>query len=363
MLSFLHGGDFHLDAPFHSLAPSEAKAAREAQRRMLRQLVAVAKETGAEVLFLTRDIFDSARIYPETLDELSKTFEALAIPVFLSPGNHDPYTDHSPYRSYAFPKNVYIFSTPQCKAVSVPTLDLTVYGSAFVESQRLSSPMEGFVRSRQEGLHIGCFHGDFAPSTYGPLTREDVAASGLDYLALGHVHKRSDLQFCGSVPYAYSGPPQGRGFDETGQQGIYFGQLEKGAAPQLRFIPLSIWQYHDIPLSLDGRSAKEALAALLPPRPTPDMLRLTLVGERSEADISLPALYELAGPSFAQLIIRDETHPAYPLWDRALEDNLRGYYLREMKHCMDQANPEESAHFDRSLRFGLAALEGRESPL
>ena len=51
-------------------------------------------------------------------------------------------------------------------------------------------------------------------SGYGPISPGDIAASRLDYLALGHIHQASGLQREGSTYWAYPGCPEGRGFDE-----------------------------------------------------------------------------------------------------------------------------------------------------
>ena len=63
-------------------------------------------------------------------------------------------------------------------------------------------------------------HGDAlnAGSPYNAVTREQIAASGLCYLALGHIHEKSGLQRAGETFYAWPGCPMGRGFDELGQK-------------------------------------------------------------------------------------------------------------------------------------------------
>ena len=44
----------------------------------------------------------------------------------------------------------------------------------------------------------------------------------MDYIALGHIHKFSGIKRIGNTYYAYSGCPEGRGFDEEGDKGIIF---------------------------------------------------------------------------------------------------------------------------------------------
>ena len=70
----------------------------------------------------------------------------------------------------------------------------------------------------------------------------------------------------------------------------------------------------------------------------------------------MPEGVELLG-----LELRDRTRPARSLWARAGEDTLRGLFLRELKARYDAA-PDEAAREQvvLAVRFGLAALEGRD---
>ena len=44
------------------------------------------------------------------------------------------------------------------------------------------------------------------------------------------------------------------------------------------------------------------------------------------------------------------------------EDTLTGLFLRTMAGKIAEASPEERPFLERAVRFGLAALEGREEP-
>ena len=163
MLRFLHGGDFHLDSPFHALPPKKAGAARREQREILSRFAEVALEEQVHLCFLTGDLFDSRRVYPETLLALRTMLESLSMPIFISPGNHDPYTGDSPYTRLSWPSHVHIFKSPAVEAVSLPELNCTVYGSAFTASYRLDSPLTG-LSPAGTALAFGCFHGEVTGS-------------------------------------------------------------------------------------------------------------------------------------------------------------------------------------------------------
>lgn len=364
MLTFLHGADFHLDSPFRALSPEQAAERREEQRQLLTRLAATAQETQADLLFLAGDLFDGQRARPETVQLLYQVLEEIEAEVFLSPGNHDPWTPASPYGKLTWPDHVHIFSGLAPQRVELPRLGAVVYGSAFTTAYRMDSPLEGF-HAEDEGLvRFGCFHGDpMSPhSRYGPITTQQIAASGLDYLALGHIHGASGLKKAGDTWYAWPGCPEGRGFDETGDKGIYLGEADRGRV-KLDFLPLAGRRYLAPRLDITGQDPAQAVQALMAASDPQDILRITLVGERDpEHEPDLAALTALASTYFYSADLVDETSLSRSLWARAGEDTLTGRFLRVMGRKLEATAPEERPQLERAVRFGLAALEGREEP-
>lgn len=364
MLTFLHAADLHLDSPFHALPPEQAAQRRREQRQLLGRLAQTARENRADLIFLAGDIFDSQRVRPETLQALEEFFEALEAPVFLAPGNHDPYTDASPYSRRAWPGHVHIFSTPSPERVVLPQLGVTVYGSAFVSPYRMEGPLTGFRVQEEDGVTFGCFHGDLSSphSRYGPITQGEVAASGLTYLALGHSHAASGLQRAGRTSYAWPGCPEGRGFDETGDKGVYLGRLE-GDKLTLDFLPLALRRYLTPALDITGRDPVQVLSEFLASANPADILRLRVVGAREEDNApDLAALTALAADHCYHVTLSDQTTLSQSLWARREEDTLTGLFLRGMAQRLQEAAPEDRPLLERAVRFGLAALEGREEP-
>lgn len=363
MLTFLHAADLHLDSPFHALPPDQAAQRRREQRQLLGRLAQAARQNRADLVFLAGDLFDGQRVRPETLQALEECFEELEAPVFLAPGNHDPCTEASPYRRRVWPGHVHIFSGPTPERVELPQLGVTVYGSAFVSPYRMDGPLTGF-RAQEEGVSFGCFHGDLSSphSRYGPITQGEVAASGLTYLALGHSHAASGLQRAGQTYYAWPGCPEGRGFDETGDKGVYLGRLE-GDRLTLDFLPLALRRYLTPALDITGRDPVQALTEFLAAVNPEDILRLRLVGARETEDgPDLTALTALAAEHCYHVTLSDQTTLSQSLWARMEEDTLTGLFLRGMAQRLQEAAPEDRPLLERAVRFGLAALEGREEP-
>lgn len=364
MLTFLHAADLHLDAPFHALPPDRAAERRREQRQLLTRLAQVAQQAQVDLVFLCGDLFDSQRVRPETLQALHQVLEEMEAPVFLAPGNHDPYTDASPYGKFPWPSHVHLFTTPTPERVALPQLGAVVYGSAFTAPHRMEGPLTGFHAQEEGAEAFGCFHGDLSSphSRYGPITPGEIAASGLNYLALGHIHAASGPQRAGKTYYAWPGCPEGRGFDETGDKGVYLGQLEGGHV-SLEFVPLARRRYLTPEVDITGQDPAQALTAFLQTARSEDIVRLALVGERDpDREPDLTALTALASGYFYSASLTDRTTLTQALWARQGEDTLTGLFLRTMAQRIQEAPADQRPLLERAVRFGLAALEGREEP-
>ncbi len=360
MITFIHAADFHLDAPFSALAPAQAAGRRGEQRELLDRLARLVEETGCQLLLLPGDLLDGGHVYHETVQALAKTLGSMKARVFIAPGNHDFYAPRSPWATVDWPENVHLFRGEEVEAVPLPQLGCTVYGSAFTGPARDSSPLAGFSAPRDGGVHIFCTHGDVdGKGRYGSITREEIGASGLTYLALGHVHSGTGAMHTGGTCWAYPGCSEGRGFDELGEKGVLLGEIEGGAV-SLKFVPLAGRRYEILTVDVTGEDPAAALEKALPRGRERDSYRILLTGESGPQGLDLPALEGLARPYFYSLSLRDRTRMYRALWSRAAEDGLTGLFLRRIQERLSAADGEERERLEQAARFGLAALENRE---
>ena len=323
----------------------------------------LAAEEKADLILLAGDLLDSRRVYPETLEELHQVLGSIPAEIFLSPGNHDPYVPDSPYARQEWPDNVHIFTGSQPEWVILPRLGCSVCGGAFTAPYRTSSPLEGLTVPKDGLFHFGCFHGELTAgeSRYGPVTPGQIADSGLDYLALGHVHTAGGLKRAGKTYYAWPGCPEGRGFDETGDKGVLRGKWEESRF-SVDFVPLCRRRYQIYSVDITGRDPVDVVGDMMPQTQKEDIVRFILTGAQ-ETPPDLNRLAKLLSPYFYSVSLRDETRLAESFWRRENEDTLTGLFLRRMKAQLASAGPQEQHLIEKAVRFGLAALEGREEPL
>ena len=359
MLTFIHAADFHLDSPFRDLNPAQAALRRAEQRELLKNLAALARERGADLVLLSGDLLDGEQFTRETGEAFLSALGQTGCPVFIAPGNHDYLNARSPYCTLPWPENVHIFTERALSSVSLPELGCTVYGAAFTAPDREDDPLAGFSVPDDGQLHLMTLHGDVGGSRYAPISTDSIAASGLDYLALGHIHAPSGLQKAGGTFWAYPGCPEGRGFDECGEKGVLVGTVEREKV-ELEYVPLASRRYERLEVALNSDTDPEQAARAALMGHEKDCCRVIFTGETLSAP-DLTGLERKLAESCFTLSLRDQTTLARDIWARAGEDNLTGRFLREMRLRMESAQSgEDRAMLELAVRFGLAALERGE---
>lgn len=357
MIKLLHAADLHLDSPFSALAPQQAAERRATQRAQLAQIVSLCNEEECDLLLLAGDLFDSDNAFADTTEALVRALRACRAQVLIAPGNHDYFSVRSPYALTAWPDNVHIFRENAIDSVVFPELGCEVYGAAFTAPDA-PALLEGF-HVRDEGLlNLMVLHGDVSTpgSPYNAISRAQIERSGLDYLALGHIHAQQMPVQLGRTFYAWPGCPMGRGFDETGEKGVLLGTLAAGRC-EMRFQPLPGPRYEILRVAA-GDDPEAAVRAAMPEGADALIARVILTGEADEIDVR--ALHRALASAFYALTIRDETVPRRDLWADLGDDTLRGLFLRELKNAMEQAPEAERAHYALAARLGLDIMDGRE---
>lgn len=162
----------------------------------------------------------------------------------------------------------------------------------------------------------------------------------------------------GSTVWAYPGCPQGRGFDETGDRGFLFGDVEPGRV-DMQFVPFARRRYEILTVDVSQGDALEAIRRRLPPDTSRDIYRIRLTGETAEP-LTLPALEQALSGGFFQLELADDARLRRDLWDRCGDDTLRGLFLRRLRQEYDAADPRRQKEIEQAVRFGLAAMDNKE---
>lgn len=361
-----HMADVHLDSPFSVSSPTEAEQRRIQLRGAFSSAVFFAKCEKIDIFLISGDLFDARFVTKDTVDAVMRDFSSYPqCKFFISPGNHDPYNDISVYKNYIFPENVHVFSGSR-ECVKISELGVCVYGIGFTASEYISSPVAGYGRLDREMINILVCHGDMTSgSKYGPVTVNDIAASGFEYVALGHIHQKTELLKSGDTYYAYPGCLQGRGFDETGHKGAYFGIVSKEKT-EMVWKQFSTKRYEWIECDVSGATNKSHAIEMIRPKiagfSSDTALRITLKGTVEGAFIISSADFGESNALPYRIEIIDKTESAPKISQLEKENTVKGLFYRLAVEKLEASDDGEKSTVKDAIKIGLAALEGRDIP-
>ncbi len=361
-LRFVHTGDLHLDSPFLGLgqaAPERiATALRDATLRSWERIVALAIDARADGVLVAGDVFEGANRTLRGQVAFRDGLERLArerIPSFVVTGNHDPLNGWEPavtwpQLAFRFPADA-VSSRPLLRdGIELARIHGISYGTRDVNRNLAAT----FKRDGDESFAIGLLHANVGGleghANYAPCSLSDLAASGMDYWALGHIHKHGILR-AADPTVVYCGNPQGRDPGETDPRGCYLVDVDDSGRVRAEFRAMDVVRWQRLTVAIDALTTEEALIqavgdAIEAPadgaaRSIEDLVTLTGRGPLHASlrrGAVLPDLHEQVrqrfglGETFAWLeTIRDRTRPTIDLAARREAGDLLGETLREFE--------------------------------
>lgn len=170
-------------------------------------------ETRAELFLIAGDLFDDNRVGRKLIEFVYAELARAPCPTVLIAGNHDCCEEDSVFKRIDFRKaggHVTLLDATEGKQIEMPDLHATVWGRCMVDHSREYKPMAGVPPRTRNLWHIGMAHGLYSEdpeSDRSSLIRpQEIEASGLDYLALGHVHAHRQMRH-GRTLACYPGVP------------------------------------------------------------------------------------------------------------------------------------------------------------
>lgn len=205
---FVHSSDLHLGAGSWDGSNGSDPALA------LRGVLDAASASRADFVLLAGDTFDHNRQSSELLDWTAGVMAEFRAPIVILPGNHDPLTPDSVYRrpEMSTVRNLCVLGLTVEEAVMFPGLGLEVWGKAHVDYLDMS-PLDR-TRSRSTRWQLAAAHGHYVdePPEDGRfvgswiIRREEISATGADYVALGHWNRAARVGDPRIHAY-YSGSP------------------------------------------------------------------------------------------------------------------------------------------------------------
>ena len=367
----LHTADVHLGATFKVLGDRGREQHRQV-RETFAQVIALAVREQVDAVLIAGDLFDSvaaARVQAAfAAEQLSRLREA-GIPVCAIAGNHDPLGEGS--------ASLWADLTARCPHLHVlgpaletrtfPERDLTVVGRSVVDRLSAESPLAGLPVPRRTHFLVGLAHGSVQrpdlPARFGLITPEEIAASGVDYLALGDWHSARDVS-SGGVMAWYSGAPEMIDMDEPDSGSVCLVTLR--APGDIEVVRHRVGRRRGMQITVDlaACGGVEGVARAIRAQADPAVVLVaTLAGLVALPDrVNVERLREDLAPEFFRLEIRDESHLRLDAIDPSLypEGTVLGRFVRAMQEQIATREGEARAVAEDALQWGVALLEGKE---
>ncbi|MBE6533380.1 MAG: hypothetical protein E7678_00190 [Ruminococcaceae bacterium] len=366
-MRILHTGDLHLDSAFSSFGQKDAEQYRELGRILLKNIFDCAKYEECQMILIAGDLFDSKFVSNDTRALFVSLVKNAKIPVVISPGNHDPYSENSFYSIIEKEslENLYVFSSSELQIFDFDELRVRVFGYAFTSPIMNESPLLSATLPEDNGyVKILCAHADMASplSRYAPISLAELSRFGFAYSALGHIHNK-DKSEDNEGRVRYCGFAEGRSFDELGDGGVFIVDVDEFSCSVKR-IALSNRSFYIDEVNISSNAdVKEKLCAYLKNKNYPNgtYLRLILTGSADrqivkdiknlKEDIRQTAKLEY-------LEIEDATLPVYDGKYLEKDVTLRGEVYRMLLPSLTSADSEERNRAMLALKIALSAIDG-----
>jgi DNA repair exonuclease SbcCD nuclease subunit len=206
------------------------------------------------------------------------------------------------------------------------------------------------------------------------VTKEEIAATGLDYLALGHWHSTQKGR-AGSTSYAYSGAPEPVAVDQDGAGNALLVSLEEGTGQRVVAVEerrVGRTRFERLEVDAGRVKGQPDLVARLLAKADPDLvLEVRLTGVRpDELDLNTTEVEEQLQGSFLRIRVRDASMPALSEGALPPPDTIAGAFIRDVEARIAEleADPSEASTVDAAelrdvLRLGRLLLAGHEVSL
>lgn len=261
MYRFVHTADIHLDSPLRSLALRDAELAEligNATRRAFVRIVDLCLDEQVDALMIAGDLYDGDQTSMKTArflaEQLRRLHEA-GIRVFIIRGNHDAIARIT--KELVLPESVKLFSG-RAEAVEVDRahggFPIVIHGLSFAQPHAPESLLGKYRPVVDGAVNIGMLHTSLggAPGhdLYAPCSLAELQATGFDYWALGHVHKRSVVEERGAV--VMPGMPQGRDINEAGAKSVTLVAIDDDRSVHIEQRYTSIAQFERVAVDATG---------------------------------------------------------------------------------------------------------------
>jgi DNA repair exonuclease SbcCD nuclease subunit len=384
MPRLMHMADVHLGARHDDLGPAAA-AQRERQFDAFKRAIDLALDEKVDAVLICGDLFDSNSQPKRSVERAAAELARLGerhVPVVVIPGTHDCYDAGSIYRVFDLAElagapldsDLVTVLTDTRRVAQFDNIGITVRAHVFPTKRASESPLAAIAvhdaDRTNRNWQVAMIHGSLAvPGRFDAdevsFTEQEIAASGLDYLALGHWHSFREGR-AGKTVWAYSGAPEAVALDQDGAGQVLIVNLEERDGQRRVTVeprPVGRTRFRKLEVDAARVTSQAELGNQLRELGSPDLvLDVRLVGVRPEQlDLNIDELERQLMPAFLRLRLRDASLAPLAETQFAPADTILGAFTRDFRARIaereKEGDAEGAAELREALRLGVLLLD------
>ena len=352
-MKIIHTADLHFDSKLEANLDSlKAKERKKELLNTFERMTEYARNNDVDAIIIAGDMFDKKRITNKTKEFVLNCINLnSSIDFFYVSGNHDE--DSFIQSIDTLPKNLHVFGE-RWKTYNYKDIDITGINYNEMSEKYLYDTL--FLN--KEKTNIVIMHGPLGSHGSG-INVNKLRGKGINYLALGHIHKFQKGSIDNEGVFVYPGCLEGRGFDEIGEKGFVLLNINDGII-ESEFIKFAKRELHEIVIDITGADnwveIRKNIGLKTNYIPEIDMVKVKLIGNYN---INLVKQNELLNEYlndhyfFAKVV--DESKIAINPKDFEKDVSLKGEFIKNVL----QSNLSD-AEKNEIIEYGIKALMKEE---
>lgn len=199
-MKIIHVADLHLEGGYKKVSGDKNKLLRDEGLQLFANLISFANKEKVDVILICGDLFDKLSVRKSTLKFVVDQIKSVPnIRFFYCLGNHD----NKKLFEDDLPQNLYIFPVGFSK---IDLGDVSIGGNSVIKYEE-----QNFVDSinfDKDKINIFMLHAFLSGAHDNDCLSfdvKDLKNKNIDYLALGHIHKRQNGRIDDRGEWVYSG--------------------------------------------------------------------------------------------------------------------------------------------------------------
>lgn len=360
-MKILHCSDLHLESSYNVVSKENYRLLKDEALEIFSYLCSYARENGIEAVLICGDLFDSINVRKSAIKYIFQQVEACEnITFYYIQGNHDDKLNlnlpEKPENFQIIGESFMRFDVDETVSIGGVSLSKQNVDTFYNEIEFDDNKFNIFM------LHADTALGNHDPSQFSNVELTKLKGKKINYLALGHIHKRGEGKLDDRGIYCNSGNCGNYGFGEESERGFVVIDVQgktinvaRHIVPLKRnFVVLNV----DISKFGSEKIFDEAIARVLFNQRREDFVRVKLVGYFDESfDKRIDYLLSKYKDRFFHFEIRDESKLDINL-DKIREEKLSLKY-EFLNQVFSNADISEDVK-NKIAYAGIQALRGED---